>query len=107
MTKVSSGNHILTQSQQIQVDLVTCDKVSVCGDRHRLRQLLLVLTDNAIKYNHPRGRVEMALKRNGHAAELKISNTGAGISATLPRVFDAFFAATLRTTIPWKGAAWV
>jgi signal transduction histidine kinase len=83
---------ILAQTQKIQVDLVTCDKVSVWGDRHRLRQLLLILTDNAIKYNHPQGRVEMTLKRNGHAAELKISNTGAGISATLlPRVFDRFF----------------
>jgi hypothetical protein len=38
------------------------------------------------------GRVEMTLKRNGSAAELRIANTGAGIPATLlPRVFDRFF----------------
>ena len=35
----------------------------VAGDRHRLRQLLLNLTDNAAKYNHPKGTVTLALRR--------------------------------------------
>ena len=33
------------------------------GDRHRLRQLLLNLADNAVKYNQPQGLVTMALRR--------------------------------------------
>jgi signal transduction histidine kinase len=57
-----------------------------------LRQLLLNLTDNAIKYNQPNGLVGIELRRNGSFAKLKVSNTGAGISAALlPRVFDRFF----------------
>ena len=62
------------------------------GDRGRLRQLFLNLTDNAIKYNRPGGRVEMSLRqRNGHAV-LQIANTGEGIpAAELPRVFDRFY----------------
>lgn len=83
---------ILAQPQQIAVALAACDEISVHADRHRLRQLLLNLTDNAIKYNQPEGRVEMTLKRDGVAAELKIVNTGAGIPCErLPRVFDRFF----------------
>ncbi len=83
---------ILAQPNRIKVRLDACDAVSVRGDRHRLRQLLLNLADNAIKYNHPGGQVNIALTRNGTGAELKITNSGPGISpASLPRVFDRFY----------------
>src|SRR5256714_5921963 len=83
---------ILAHPRNIRVDLTACDKVVVRGDRHRLRQLLLNLTDNAIKYNQPQGRVTIALNRNNGSAELMITNTGVGIApAILPHVFDRFF----------------
>jgi signal transduction histidine kinase len=83
---------ILARPRAVHVELGPCEEISLRGDRHRLRQLLLNLTDNAIKYNRPDGTVTIALCRvNGHA-ELKIANTGAGISPELqPRVFDRFF----------------
>jgi signal transduction histidine kinase len=66
--------------------------VTVEGDRYRLRQLLLNLAENAIKYNCAGGNVTIALVRENGAAELTISNTGPGISAEkLPRVFDRFY----------------
>ncbi|HEX3627347.1 MAG TPA: ATP-binding protein, partial [Verrucomicrobiae bacterium] len=75
-----------------QVNLSACDDILVSGDRHRLRQLLLNLTDNAVKYNQPNGRVDISLMRMNGSAELKIENTGAGIGADLqPRVFERFF----------------
>jgi len=83
---------ILAQLKQINVMLDDCDEVTVNGDRHRLRQLLLNLTDNAIKYNRPKGRVNLTLKRNGSTAEFTIANTGQGIPpAALAHVFDRFF----------------
>jgi signal transduction histidine kinase len=83
---------ILAHPRKIRVDLTACEEVVVQGDRHRLRQLLLNLTDNAIKYNQPQGCVTIALNRNNGTAELNIANTGAGISpALLPHVFDRFF----------------
>lgn len=83
---------ILAHPKQINVTLGDCAEVMVSGDRHRLRQLLLNLSENAIKYNHPDGRVDIALKRNGGAAEFTIVNTGQGIPASvLPRIFDRFF----------------
>jgi signal transduction histidine kinase len=83
---------ILGQPQNIQVNLGTCDVVPISGDRHRLRQLLLNLTDNAIKYNHPNGTVTVSLRHNNGFAEIKMENSGAGIAPELqPRVFERFF----------------
>ncbi len=83
---------ILAQPQNIRVTLGACDELTISGDRHRLRQLLLNLADNAIKYNCPDGTVAISLQRNNGFAELKIENTGAGLSPELqPRVFDRFF----------------
>ncbi|HUA64622.1 MAG TPA: ATP-binding protein [Alphaproteobacteria bacterium] len=83
---------ILAQPQNIRVSLDACDELTISGDRHRLRQLLLNLADNAIKYNCPNGSVAISLKRNNGFAELKIENTGAGLPPQLQtRVFDRFF----------------
>jgi signal transduction histidine kinase len=83
---------ILAQPQKINVTLNSCEKLALRGDRHRLRQLLLNLTDNAIKYNQPEGRVEIGLVRKSQNAELTIANTGKGIPApALGRVFNRFF----------------
>jgi signal transduction histidine kinase len=82
---------ILAEPHKVQVSLSECAEVSVIGDRHRLRQLLLNLVDNAVKYNQPAGKVTLALRSNNGTAEIKITNTGAGITPELqPRVFDRF-----------------
>ncbi|MEI6085230.1 MAG: HAMP domain-containing sensor histidine kinase [Verrucomicrobiota bacterium] len=82
---------ILSEPSQIEVTLTECVDVTVTGDRHRLRQLLLNLVDNAIKYNHPAGKITMALRQTNGTAEIVITNTGAGIAVDLqPRVFDRF-----------------
>ena len=83
---------ILARPLEVQVELGKCEEVFLPGDRHRLRQLLLNLTDNAIKYNQPKGRVIIDLCRSNGHAELKIANTGAGIPAEArARIFDRFY----------------
>jgi signal transduction histidine kinase len=83
---------ILAEPSGITVELTACEPLRVAGDAHRLRQLLLNLADNAVKYNHAGGRITVALRRAGDSAECVIANTGPGIPAhLLPRVFDRFF----------------
>ena len=82
----------LARPGHIQVTLTVCEELTVRGDRHRLRQLLLNLTDNAIKHNQPNGTVELSLRGRDNQAEVTVANTGPGIPQDLlPRVFDPFF----------------
>jgi signal transduction histidine kinase len=83
---------ILAEPCGVKVELSACEELTVRGDRHRLRQLLLNLADNAIKYNAPGGEVKLALRRAGSDALFTIANTGPGIPPELlPKVFDRFF----------------
>lgn len=83
---------ILAQPQKVEIVLGTCEAATVLGDRHRLRQLLLNLMDNAIKYNHPAGTVNVSLRPVNGWGEVKIENTGAGLAPELhSRVFERFF----------------
>lgn len=87
-----ADTQVLAQPQQIRVELTACEAATISGDAHRLRQLLLNLADNAVKYNQPGGSISMALRHAGDTAEFTIANTGAGIAPeVLPRVFDRFF----------------
>jgi signal transduction histidine kinase len=64
----------------------------VQGDRARLKQLVLNLLTNAIKYNHPGGRVVVRVGRDDQGLVLSVSDTGKGIPAeSLPRVFERFY----------------
>jgi heavy metal sensor kinase len=83
---------ILADPRHVKVELAACEEISLSGDRHRLRQLLLNLADNAVKYNQPGGLVTLQLRRADHSAEFVVTNTGPGIPPeVLPRVFDRFF----------------
>ncbi len=69
--------------------------VWVLGDVMRLRQLLLVLLDNALKYTPTGGSVEVRLRQtSGGRAQLQVRDSGPGIDpADLPRIFDRFYRA--------------
>ena len=78
----------------ITVSAGRCDEVIWEGDRHRLRQLLVILGDNAIKYNRRGGKVEFSLERGVASSVLRVGNTGPGIpEEDHQRVFERFYRA--------------
>jgi signal transduction histidine kinase len=82
---------ILAEPLRVRVSLVECAEATVTGDRHRLRQVLLNLVDNAAKYNRSDGTVLISLRRAGSFAEIEIVNTGDGVPAAMqPHVFERF-----------------
>ena len=85
--KRSAGN--LAESKGIEIHLEQDTQVCmVTGDYGRLRQMLMVILDNAIKFSPERSRVIVSLKDR----KVSIRDYGIGISETdLPYLFDRFY----------------
>jgi PAS domain S-box-containing protein len=67
------------------------DDGRVLADATRLRQVLLNLLTNAIKFNRPGGEVRISLVAAGQRLRLEVADQGAGIAPEqLPRLFQAF-----------------
>lgn len=65
--------------------------LNVWGSAVRLRQLILNLGENAVKFTPPGGRIRIAATRTQGQIVATVSDTGAGIAADLlPHVFDRY-----------------
>ncbi|MBX6340941.1 MAG: HAMP domain-containing protein [Thermomicrobiaceae bacterium] len=68
------------------------DEVDALGNADQLKQLLLILLDNAFAYTPPGGDVALAVRRVDGGAELVVQDSGPGIPAEqLERIFDRFY----------------
>ena len=77
---------------QIKLKIGEIDQVLVCGDRDRLKQVLVNLISNAIKYTPPGGEVVVTLGKQGNQGRLIVTDNGPGIpTEDLPHIFDRFY----------------
>jgi two-component system, OmpR family, sensor kinase len=68
------------------------DQATILGDPDRIKQLLLNLVDNAIKYTPQGGQVTLSLQRVEGWAQLSVADTGIGIPAQdLSHIFERFY----------------
>jgi signal transduction histidine kinase len=86
---------ILGEDAGLSLSLAALEGGIVMGDATRLRQLLLNLVTNAIKYTPKGGRVEVSVTHRGaDEVAITVRDTGIGIAANdLPHVFDRFWRA--------------
>lgn len=76
------------------LDYHLAEEVTVLGDRDKLRQIVSILLDNAIKYGADGGAIVMTLQKNDRHACLTVSNPGEPIPPEqLKRLFERFYRA--------------
>ncbi len=66
----------------------------IWGDPIRMRQVLLILVDNAMRYRTPGGQIRLESRSQDRMVEITVSDNGVGIpAADLPHVFERFYQA--------------
>ena len=85
---------IIAESAGVRIESEIASRAEIKGDPVLLRQALLNLINNAIKYNHEGGFVRITLARESGYIRIAIENSGAGIpDEASAKVFDRFYRA--------------
>jgi signal transduction histidine kinase len=79
-------------ARDVKVMITDLDQLVVLGDPDALKQLLLILADNAAKYTPAGGCVSLSLRREQGSALVSIEDSGIGIEPEdLAHVFERFY----------------
>jgi len=82
----------LAEEAGLTLEVHALPNVELLGDGGRLRQMVGNLIDNAIKYSHASGKIEMTLGCQDGTADITVRDMGVGIAPEdLPHVFDRFY----------------
>ena len=82
----------VAQSRQVSVSIGNLDRALIEGDSTLVRQLVMILLDNAIKFTPPGGEVRLGVAASDGRVTLLVEDSGIGITPEqLPHVFDRFY----------------
>lgn len=103
----SSVDSVCHQAEEKNIEIQTIIAPSVTlisGDPNRLQQVIWNLVSNAIKFTPEGGKIEIKLEQADSYVQIKVIDTGIGISKDfLPYVFDRFRQADGKTTRSYGG----
>ncbi|MEM6916310.1 MAG: ATP-binding protein, partial [Verrucomicrobiota bacterium] len=94
LTELVEDAEVLTGESEVEIQAEIEEGVVVSGDVTLVRQSMLNLINNAIKYNEPGGFVSLSLESDEKAAVIRVENSGAGIpQEARAKIFDRFYRA--------------
>ena len=93
LAKVAAQVSVLATSKGLSFfPVVPNEAVRVKGDAQAIEKLLLILSDNAVKYTPGGGSIWLRLRESNGSAEIEVEDTGIGIAAEdKVRIFDRFY----------------
>lgn len=85
---------VLAKDRKLNIELKRIEPVRINGNSDRIRQLMLNLISNAIKFTTDDGSISISIYADKANAVIEIADTGIGINEEdLKRIFDRFFQA--------------
>jgi signal transduction histidine kinase len=83
---------VLADRRGVDLDVSEFEESAAVADPNLVRQLLVILLDNAVKFTPPGGRVSLSVRPEAGRATVTVADSGVGIApGELPRIFDRFY----------------
>ena len=80
------------EKKDIVIDEQLPKSAEIYADEQKIRQIILILVDNAVKYTPEHGRISVAIREERGGVQLSVADTGIGIApADQERIFDRFY----------------
>ena len=80
------------EKKDIVIDEVLPKHVEINADEQKIRQLILILVDNAVKYTPERGHISVCVQEEKGGVQISVADTGIGIAPDhQERIFDRFY----------------
>lgn len=92
LNKVYDAFLPLAQKKGLKLLLYKKDIITAYGNEFRIKQLITILLDNAIKYTDNGGIIELKLEAGASTLQLSVRDTGEGIAKEhIDKIFDRFY----------------
>jgi signal transduction histidine kinase len=97
------ANQAMTKNLSVQT-MIPDDLPPVLADEEKIGWVLMQLLDNAIKFTHSGGKIEVSTRKENKFIYITVSDTGIGIpEESIPEIFEVFHQLDSSTTRRYSG----